>query len=186
LTIWRCLITMLLKARGKMSEKGTSEESAQTSTRSLRRRFNKTWLIILALVVIVIASILAYNSHASAPVASSSSYHNTGGTKIPNLSLVPATEKVPLSSGLSIKIWANTGGQKVNAVETNLSYPIDKLNFVSVDSTASAFGLSVQGYDCPRQLPAGIRQTAGGNGQLYRCQHQRPGNCQLCYRNSFT
>jgi hypothetical protein len=60
---------MLLKARGKMSEKGTSEESAQTSTRSLRRRFNKTWLIILALVVIVIASILAYNSHASAPVA---------------------------------------------------------------------------------------------------------------------
>jgi hypothetical protein len=57
-----------------------------------------------------------------------------------------------MSSPLSVQIWANTNGQNVNAVQANLTYPIDKLNFVNLDFTNSAFGLAVQGD--------------GGNGQI--------------------
>ena len=123
-----------------MAKKGDSENSAEVSTRSSRRRMNRSHWFILAAAIAVIAVILVYNSRTSAPV-----YNGGGGIKVPNLMLQPSSQKVSLSSPLSVRIWANTGNHKVNAVQANLSYPIDKLNFVNVDGAGSAFGLAVRG-----------------------------------------
>ena len=121
------------------AEMGNSEEKAGRA--GLRRHVTMPRVAFLLVILIILAVILAYNSRATAPSANKSS----GAVNGPNLSLEPASQRVLLSSSLAIKIWANTSGQKVNAVQVNLSYPIDKLNFVSVDSTNSAFGLSVKG-----------------------------------------
>lgn len=118
-----------------MAEEGKSEHQL----REQRAPWRKINVIIFVIIFAVVASIVIYSSWAAAPGGSK------GGAKTPSLSLSPASQKVPLSSSLKIEIWADTNSQPVNAVQANLSYPIDKLNFVNVDGTNSAFGLSVQG-----------------------------------------
>jgi hypothetical protein len=133
------------------AETGNSQDSQDIEGRSSKptwRRLSKPRLLALVIALAVIAAVLIYNSRATAPSGGGSA----GGIKTPNLTLSPDSQKVALSEPLAVQIWADTDGQKVNAVQANLSYPIDKLNFVNVDSNGSAFGLTVEG--------------SGGNGKI--------------------
>jgi hypothetical protein len=71
----------------------------------------------------------------------------------PNLSLTPSSQRVAAGSTLSVQIWADSSTTQVNAVQANLSYPIDKLNFVNIDTTNSAFGVTAE--------------NTGGNGLIH-------------------
>jgi hypothetical protein len=67
-----------------------------------------------------------------------------------NLYLEPSSQKVSAGSTLSLQIWLDTKSEPVNAVQANLTYPVDKFNFESIDSTGSAFEVEAQ--------------SSGGNG----------------------
>jgi hypothetical protein len=72
--------------------------------------------------------------------------------KTPNLSLSPSSQNVAAGSTLAVQVWEDSGIQSANAVQANMSYPIDKLNFVGIDTTNSAFGVEAQ--------------SSGGNGVI--------------------
>ena len=59
------------------------------------------------------------------------------------LYLSPASSSVQQGNNISIAIRVNPGGDPVNAAQANLSYPTDKLNFVSITSS-SAFPFEVE------------------------------------------
>jgi chitodextrinase len=58
------------------------------------------------------------------------------------LSLSPSTSNVALGSNFTVTINADSTTTPVNAVETDLTFPTDKLQFVSVDTTTSAYGVA--------------------------------------------
>lgn len=66
------------------------------------------------------------------------------------LSIEPVTQELEKNSSAAIKIYVDTAGADVNALQANLAYPADKLEFVSVDSSGSAFGIEAE--------------ASGGNG----------------------
>lgn len=61
-----------------------------------------------------------------------------------SLYLAPASSTVNQESYLSVAIRVNTGGDKVNAVQANLSYPADKLDYISTSSSGSAFDVEAE------------------------------------------
>ena len=60
-----------------------------------------------------------------------------------SLSLSPASTSAVIGSSFNIGIYVNTGGNNVNAVQANLTYPANQLDFVSISSSA-AFGVDAQ------------------------------------------
>jgi cytoskeletal protein RodZ len=62
------------------------------------------------------------------------------------------TKKVAKDSTLTLEVWADSGAQSVNALQVNLSYPQEKLSFIKVDGSGSAFTLDAQ--------------SSGGNGTV--------------------
>jgi chitodextrinase len=68
------------------------------------------------------------------------------------LTLSPATSNVSLGSTIIVTITENSGTTAVNAVQANLTYDQTKLQFVSIDTSTSAFALTAQ--------------SSGGNGTV--------------------
>lgn len=116
-------------------------------------KFNKSALIVFMAIFVVLGSYFAYSSFA-APPAGKGGGHGGKTTTIqtPNLSLSPSSQRVAYGSNLSIEVWADSADQPVNAVQVDLIYPTDKLNFVNVDATTSNFNVAAQ--------------ASGGNGTV--------------------
>src|SRR3989344_7580831 len=57
-----------------------------------------------------------------------------------SLYLSPASSSVTNGSTFSVNVRENSGGDGVNAAEIHLTYPTDKMDFVSI-SSSSAFGI---------------------------------------------
>lgn len=57
------------------------------------------------------------------------------------LYLSPASASLQQGSNISVQIRLNTGTEAVNAVNGSLTYPTDKLEFISVSGGGSAFGI---------------------------------------------
>lgn len=53
--------------------------------------------------------------------------------------LSPGSRSVSGGSSFSVSVRTNTNGESVNAVQANLSYPADKLDFVGISGGGSAF-----------------------------------------------
>lgn len=68
-----------------------------------------------------------------------------------NLYLSPASSSVSKGSILTVSIRENSGGEPVNSVQANLSYPANLLDFVSA-SSSSAWGV--------------VAQNSGGGGSV--------------------
>lgn len=68
------------------------------------------------------------------------------------LYLSPASATVNVGSNFSVAVRVNTGGDAVNAVQANLSYPASLLDFVSISGAGSAFEIQAE--------------SSGGNGQI--------------------
>jgi chitodextrinase len=68
------------------------------------------------------------------------------------LSLDPAASIVENNGNFTVTIREDSGATTVNAVQIKLSYPADKLQFVSIDNSTSAFGTEAE--------------SVGGNGTV--------------------
>ena len=68
-----------------------------------------------------------------------------------NLYLSPASGSVSKGSILTVNIRENSGGEPVNSVQANLTYPANLLDFVSI-SSSSAWGV--------------VAQSSGGGGSV--------------------
>jgi Cohesin domain len=60
------------------------------------------------------------------------------------LSAEAASQKVQVGEIVPITIRVNTNGRTVNAVQANVTYPIDKFEFIGVDGAGSAFSIDAQ------------------------------------------
>src|SRR3990170_3504831 len=62
-----------------------------------------------------------------------------------SLYLSPGSTNVYGGSTFSVSVRANTGGAKVNAVQANLTYPADKLDFLGVGTDGTSFEITAEG-----------------------------------------
>jgi len=83
----------------------------------------------------VITSLSAYSTQAA---------KSTPILKTPNLSLVTSNNNLSSNGTLAVQVWADTGSQVVNAVRADLNYPMDKLNYVNIDTANTAFGVQAE------------------------------------------
>ena len=114
-------------------------------------------LAMAGLVVVVVAAVgisAVNSSHAARKPGGGG-----GGTPTPSVAqssaqlyLSPAKATAANGSNVTFQVRANSGTASVNAVEADLSYPADKLDFVSIDDSASAFSIKADG--------------SGGNGTV--------------------
>jgi|GEM_PF-4219381 len=74
------------------------------------------------------------------------------------LYLTPSSGTYSVGQTLTVTVYTNTGGDPVNAVEADFSYPSSKLQFQSIDTGSSAFGISA-----PSSGGSGTVQIARGN-----------------------
>jgi hypothetical protein len=61
-----------------------------------------------------------------------------------SITLVPSSQVVANNATVTVDIYEDSLAQNVNAVQSDLTYPTDKLEYVSIDDTGSAFGVSAQ------------------------------------------
>lgn len=61
-----------------------------------------------------------------------------------SLYLSPASSSVAQGSSFSVSVRVNTGGDGVNAVQANLSYPVDKLDFLGISTYGTAFEIQAE------------------------------------------
>jgi len=62
----------------------------------------------------------------------------------PSLYLAPAKGTYAAGSTVTVEVRENSLTKAVNAVESDLTYPTDKLQFVSIDTTSSAFSVQAE------------------------------------------
>lgn len=70
----------------------------------------------------------------------------------PTVYLSPLTQTYAVGATFTVEVKVDSGTTSVNAVQANLSYPTDKLEYVSVDNTGSAFST--------------VAETSGVNGRI--------------------
>jgi hypothetical protein len=64
----------------------------------------------------------------------------------------PATQQLKPNATLTAEVWIDSGSQEVNAVQAHLSYSPDKLDFVSIDSSTSAFSIEAESQGTNGQI----------------------------------
>lgn len=70
----------------------------------------------------------------------------------PSIYINPASQTYSLGTTFTIEVRENSGTTGVNAVQANISYPTDKLKFVRMDASSSAFPIEAQ--------------SSGGSGKI--------------------
>lgn len=112
-------------------------------------------LIAILLVLFIAAAVVSRNQKAEAP-AKVSSTTSTAGLKL------EADTTVADSENVTVSIWEDSGGESVNAVQANISYPADQLEFINYDSYKSPFEIEAQNS----QLDGSIIIVRGHKGSL--------------------
>jgi len=108
-------------------------------------------VLIIALAAAAVIGLLTLHRTPKSPVSSpaagtSSSSTGAGTGNGPGtLSLSPADGSFAPGSTINVTIHENSGTSAVNAVQANVTYPTDKLQFVSVNGSNSAFSVAAQG-----------------------------------------
>ena len=83
-----------------------------------------------------------------------------------SLYLAPGGATVSQGSTFSVSIRTNTGGASVNAVQANLTYPADKLNFLGIGTGGSAFGITAEGSGGGGSIKIGRGSVSAQSGDL--------------------
>ncbi len=76
----------------------------------------------------------------------------------PTVYLTPSTKTYPVTTTFTVQVRENSGTTNVNAVQANFSYNATLVDFVSIDTTGTAF--------------ATVAPSSGGNGQVSIAQGQ--------------
>jgi hypothetical protein len=100
-------------------------------------KLSKLQLVIFALVIGLIGGYLTLGSYANPRPRQTR-------TSSVTLSLKPSSQRVAKGSTFSVDVWEDSLTNPVNAVQANLAYPADKLDFVSIDNTGSPFTVDAQ------------------------------------------
>jgi hypothetical protein len=89
-------------------------------------------------------------------------------TQVVSLYLTPSSARITRGNTIAVNVMVNTLNQPVNAVQANLSYPADYLEFVAIDATNSAFSIEAQaiGGNGSVQIARGNFQPITGAAQL--------------------
>ena len=74
-----------------------------------------------------------------------------------SLSLSPASGTFSAGSTVKVNVYANTGGENINAVQANVAYPSDKLQFLSVSTSGSVLTIIAE-----KNASGGVVRVAGG------------------------
>lgn len=101
------------------------------------KAFNPLLMLFYGLIVGAVGYIIIVSRAAPAP---------------PNVYLTPATKVVPVNTSFTVDIRETSGTTAVNAVQANLSYNATLFDFVSIDTTNTAFST--------------VAQATGGSGQV--------------------
>lgn len=135
-----------------------------SETKISRFKLSRSWLIPALVIAIIAAIIVAFvlasgssqktdqqSKNTTQPNSNSTSSNgSSNGSKnsaTPSLSLASSSgsgpdQNVSKGSEVVVEVWADSSGQPVNAVQTVLSYPKDKLKYVSIDASGSAFSVA--------------------------------------------
>lgn len=83
-----------------------------------------------------------------------------------SLYLSPGGSTVTQGSSFSVSVRTNTGGAKVNAVQANLSYPADKLDFLGISTGGTSFEITAEGSGGGGSIRMGRGTVSAKSGDL--------------------
>ncbi len=113
-----------------------SPEPTQTSTVTSGPKSHKLIIIILAVILLSAVGAAIYYMTRPEPTTPAPAAVQSGSAA---LSVTPASETVQKGKTFTVTVWADTQDQSANAVQANLTYPADKLDFQSVDGSESTY-----------------------------------------------
>lgn len=74
-----------------------------------------------------------------------------------SFSFTPSSGTYSKDATVKVNVYANTNGENVNAVQANVSYPVDKLQFQSISTGGSALTIFAE-----KSASSGVVRIAGG------------------------
>jgi uncharacterized protein (UPF0333 family) len=177
----------MAKTRKKSIQSSLSSRNNKTSN-----KFNWVGLLVI-LLVLTVAPVYVYHSHkgsdknssnsSSTSNASSSGDTNDGGSNVASdgsgtLSVEPGSQPVSEGSILTIALYEDSKSDSVNAVQTNLTYPADKLKLVKIDTSGSAFAIKAQedGGSGSIKIARGTIKPVTGKQLVARAQFRAKAN----------
>ncbi len=83
-----------------------------------------------------------------------------------SLYLSPGSTSVNGGSTFSVSVRASTGGTKVNAVQANLTYPADKLDFLGIGTGGTSFEITAEGSGGSGSVKIGRGTISAKSGDL--------------------
>lgn len=114
----------------KKSKSTTHKANKNSNKKGLFANINGRLLAFVIIVIAILGTYLIFNTEAAPKVQPAVT-----------LSLSPSSQRVLIGEALSLAVKVDTNGQNVNAVEAAVSYPTDKLEYVSADGSGSAFSI---------------------------------------------
>src|SRR6476619_5219277 len=141
-----------------------SDES-ENSSKSTKQGNRSPLVVVAVLIAIAILGVLAYNAFKSDPQASNSSSSNSSSNIVDQpiagaqgVYISPQSANHANGSTFTVQIRENSSQTPVNAVQANLTYPVDMLKVRKVNPSCSKFKVQAQ-----NQTGAGKIELARGS-----------------------
>jgi hypothetical protein len=122
-----------------------AKEVSESSTKQPRIKLKRKWMAQFSKTFVLVAAFGVIGTYFILQTGASPKLQPAV-----TLALTPSSARLQRGDTLSLAITLDTNGQDVNAVEASVAYPADKLEFVSIDGTGSAF-----------EVEAPVSQSAG-------------------------
>lgn len=128
----------------------TIEKLMDIDTNANQSKNSNTKLYLLLALLVLVAAVVAavlLTHHSKKPATNSTSTNSTSNVAIvagTSMYLSPASQNVTKGANLTVEVWTDSLSTPVNAVQANLTYTADKLTFVSIDDSSSAFDVKAQ------------------------------------------
>lgn len=104
-------------------------------------RILKSLITKIPRLVFVSAAVFASFGLAVSPLASSTAAAACSSGCVASMSLSPSSGTYKPGDTVTVSIYVNTGGQSVNAVQSDFTYTSSRLQFQSINSSGSAFAI---------------------------------------------
>lgn len=125
------------KKLAKLVKQNNTNKSAFSATNKLFSA-NRFGPLLFLLVFSVLGAIFIYSSSAAPRQRGGDAGSQT------TMYITPNKQRLALDGSLVASVWVNSYSQPVNAVQAILTYPADKLFYVSADTTSSQFTIQAE------------------------------------------
>ena len=145
-----------MKIKNKKGKKVASNK-VKLQKSGIKQFFNlKGLVIVLALISFSVGGFFVLFSKASGPV--------TNTYNPPNIYLSPTTQPLQANQTFQVQVRANSGTTSVNAIEADFTYPANLIDFVSMDTTTSAYQTQAVGTGANGNITIARAQIGGLTG----------------------